>query len=114
MYPLCASFGCHHHMSQILWRRVRSKKLTKPEPNNGLCVIVKTRFQMSVRPVRVEFLPRVPRRPPPESVKSAITDTANIAKNETWIRIGSRRNHSRLVSRIKIPAITKQDKDVAE
>src|SRR5207302_9683761 len=55
---------------------------SKPVPKNGLSTMLRTCFQMSVRPVRVEFLPRVPRRPPPESENSANEETANMTNTD--------------------------------
>src|SRR5260370_31447992 len=101
-------------MFHIFWRRGPSQKLSKPVPKNGLSAMLRTWFQMSVRPVRVEFLPKVPRRPPPESEKRANEDTATMLNTKAWVNSGIRRNHARFVSRIKIPAIRKQDNDVAE
>src|SRR6266581_2438442 len=114
MCPLWASFGCHHHMFHIFWRRGPSQKLSKPVPKNGLSAMLRTWFQMSVRPVRVEFLPRVPRRPPPEPENRANEETATMANTRACTNAGIRRTQAQLVTKINVPAMRKQDKDVAE
>src|SRR3984893_14448257 len=101
-------------MSHIFWRRGPSQKLSKPVPRNGLWAMLKTWFQMSVRPVRVEFLPRVPRSPPPEPENRANEDRATMANTRACTNTGIRRTHGQLVTKIRVPAMRKQDKEVAE
>src|ERR1700687_4329717 len=101
-------------MFHIFCRRGPSQKLSKPVPRSGLWAMLKTWFQMSVRPVRVGFLPRVPRRPPPEPENKANEDTATIEKTKACTNNGIRRTHCQLVTKIKVPAMRKQDKEVAE
>src|ERR1700737_4610509 len=76
--------------------------------------MLRTWFQMSVRPVRVEFLPKGPRRHPPEPENSANEDTATMANTRACTITGIRRTHDQLVTKINVPAMRKHDKEVAE
>src|SRR5260370_6454121 len=101
-------------MLQILASRGPSQKLSKPVPNTGFPLRLRTRSQSSVRPVRVGSLPIVSKANLPNPKKSVHkqADTAPATSKCTDARFLT--SAERLVTTISREARRKQEKEVIE